>query len=53
MPRQWEATMAAKGLTTTQWLVIAFIILLAAVLIWEAAQDLIADRQIMRGMRGS
>jgi hypothetical protein len=42
-----------KKLTAAQWLVIAFMILLAAVIVWEAAQDLIADREIIRGMRGS
>jgi hypothetical protein len=31
-----EATMAAKGFTAAQWLVIAFIALLAAVIVWEA-----------------
>jgi hypothetical protein len=43
--------MAAKGFTTTQWLVIAFIALLAAVIVWEAGHDLARDREIMRDMR--
>jgi 4-hydroxybenzoate polyprenyltransferase len=43
--------MAAKGFTAAQWLVIAFIALLAAVIVWEAGHDLARDRQIMRDIR--
>jgi hypothetical protein len=41
--------MATHGLTATQWLLIAFFILLAGVIVWEAVQDLVVNQRMMRG----
>jgi len=38
-----------KGLTATRWLLIAFMILLAAVIAWEAYHDLVVSQHMMRG----
>jgi hypothetical protein len=37
-----------KGLTAKQWLVIAFLILLAAVIAWEVVQDFNLDERLLR-----
>jgi hypothetical protein len=41
--------MAPTGLTARQWLVIAFVILLAAVIAWEVVQDLSVQRTMRNG----
>jgi hypothetical protein len=43
-----EATMAPNGLTATQWLLIAFFILLATVIAFEVMQDLAVNQRSMR-----
>src|SRR5262245_34046570 len=46
-----EATMAPNGLTATQWLLIAFFILLAAVIAFEVMQDLAVNQRSTRPAR--
>jgi hypothetical protein len=40
--------MGPPGLTVTQWLVIALMILLAAVIGWEIVQDFKLDQRLLR-----